>query len=236
MSTSLRVSPSVHGYRFDTALRKKAVANIYESTDQESLQKLFKNSGDKKAEERARIILDTDQDLEEKTRALMALKQRTKDKLFQFLKLQKYSIKVHWTIQGKGDGRKAIFKEQDWVCEILTNVIFSTTMEASGRTSEPEKLVISIQSNSTHCKKLPGVIKNSPNAKELVSATREPEKPTHEWKKPACLARNIPSALPGTELWDNDTSTQSDSIFSVNLRWKQNRTFSSTCLLISSFF
>ncbi|KAH1177799.1 transcriptional and immune response regulator [Mauremys mutica] len=95
MSTSLRVSPSVHGYRFDTALRKKAVANIYESTDQESLQKLFKNSGDKKAEERARIILDTDQDLEEKTRALMALKQRTKDKLFQFLKLQKYSIKVH---------------------------------------------------------------------------------------------------------------------------------------------
>ncbi|KAM9163545.1 transcriptional and immune response regulator [Pangshura tecta] len=95
MSTSLRVSPSVHGYRFDTALRKKAVANIYESIDQESLQKLFKNSGDKKAEERARIILDTDQDLEEKTRALMALKQRTKDKLFQFLKLQKYSIKVH---------------------------------------------------------------------------------------------------------------------------------------------
>ncbi|CAM5126907.1 transcriptional and immune response regulator [Chelonia mydas] len=95
MSTSLRVSPSVHGYRFDTALRKKAVANIYESIDQESLQKLFKNSGDKKAEERARIILDADQDLEEKTRALMALKQRTKDKLFQFLKLRKYSIKVH---------------------------------------------------------------------------------------------------------------------------------------------
>nr|XP_056716737.1 transcriptional and immune response regulator [Euleptes europaea] len=95
MSTSLRVSPSVHGYRFDTALRKKAVANIFESMDQESLQKLFKNSGDKKAEERARIILATDQDLEEKARALTALKQRTRDKLFQFLKFGKHSIQVH---------------------------------------------------------------------------------------------------------------------------------------------
>ncbi|NXP53824.1 TCIM regulator, partial [Heliornis fulica] len=95
MSTSLRVSPSVHGYRFDTALRKKAVGNIFESINEESLQKLFKNSGDKKAEERAKIILATDQDLEEKTRALMALKQRRKDKLLQFLTLRKYSIKVH---------------------------------------------------------------------------------------------------------------------------------------------
>ncbi|KAM6040517.1 Uncharacterized protein C8orf4 [Chlamydotis macqueenii] len=95
MSTSLRVSPSVHGYRFDTALRKKAVANIFESINEESLQKLFKNSGDKKAEERAKIILATDQDLEEKTRALMALKQRRKDKLLQFLTLRKYFIKVH---------------------------------------------------------------------------------------------------------------------------------------------
>ncbi|KFV68229.1 Uncharacterized protein C8orf4 [Dryobates pubescens] len=95
MSSSLRVSPSVHGYRFDTALRKKAVPNIFESVNQESLQKLFKNSGDKKAEERAKIILATDQDLEEKTRALMALKQRRKDKLLQFLTLRKYFIKVH---------------------------------------------------------------------------------------------------------------------------------------------
>ncbi|XP_029459996.1 transcriptional and immune response regulator [Rhinatrema bivittatum] len=94
MSTSLRVSPSVHGYRFDTASRKKGVANIFESTDQESLQRLFKNSGDKKAEERAKIIFSIDQDTEEKARALMALKQRTKDKLVQFLKLQKYSMKV----------------------------------------------------------------------------------------------------------------------------------------------
>ncbi|XP_023573088.1 transcriptional and immune response regulator [Octodon degus] len=95
MSTSLRVSPSIHGYHFDTASRKKAVGNIFENVDQESLQRLFKNSGDKKAEERAKIIFTIDQDLEEKTRALMALKRRTKDKLFQFLKLRKYSIQVH---------------------------------------------------------------------------------------------------------------------------------------------
>lgn len=95
MSTSLRVSPSIHGYHFDTAARKKAVGNIFENIDQESLQRLFRNSGDKKAEERAKIIFAIDQDLEEKTRALMALKKRTKDKLLQFLKLRKYSIKVH---------------------------------------------------------------------------------------------------------------------------------------------
>ncbi|NXH11628.1 TCIM regulator, partial [Bucco capensis] len=94
MSSSLCVSPSLRGSRFDTALRKKAVANIFESINEESLQKLFRNSGDKKAEERAKIILSTDQDLEEKTRALMALKQRRKDKLLQFLTLRKYSIKV----------------------------------------------------------------------------------------------------------------------------------------------
>lgn len=95
MATSLRVSPSVHGYRFDTALRKKASANIFESVNEASLQKLFRNSGDKKAEERAKIILATDQDMEEKSRALMALKQRRKDKLLQFLTFRKYSIKVH---------------------------------------------------------------------------------------------------------------------------------------------
>ncbi|XP_028597344.2 transcriptional and immune response regulator [Podarcis muralis] len=95
MSSSLRVSPSVHGYRFDTALRKKGVADIFESLDQESLQKLFRDSGDQKAEERAKIILATDQDLEEKARSLMALKQRTREKLFQFLKFGKHTIKVH---------------------------------------------------------------------------------------------------------------------------------------------
>ncbi|XP_075711489.1 transcriptional and immune response regulator [Rhinoderma darwinii] len=94
MSTSLRVSPSVYGYRFDTASRKKATANIFEGVDQESLQKLFKKTGDKKAEDRARIIFCIDQDNEEKARALLALKQRTRDKILQFLKLRKLPIKV----------------------------------------------------------------------------------------------------------------------------------------------
>lgn len=95
MSTSLRVSPSVHGYHFDTASRKKAVPNIFENLDQETLEKLFKNSGDRKAEERAKIVLATDQDLEEKAKSLMALKQRTREKLFQYLKFGKHSIKIH---------------------------------------------------------------------------------------------------------------------------------------------
>ncbi|NXC87156.1 TCIM regulator, partial [Cercotrichas coryphoeus] len=95
MATSVRVSPAERGCRFDTALRKKAAANIFESISEAALQKLFRNSGDKKAEERAKIILATDQDMEEKTRALMALKQRRKDKLLQFLTFRKYSIKVH---------------------------------------------------------------------------------------------------------------------------------------------
>ncbi|XP_053318824.1 transcriptional and immune response regulator [Spea bombifrons] len=94
MSTSLRVSPSVHGYHFDTASRKKAVANIFEGVDQYSLQKLFKKTGDKKAEDRARIIFCIDQDNEEKARALLALKQRTRDKIMQFLKLRKLPLKV----------------------------------------------------------------------------------------------------------------------------------------------
>ncbi|XP_006023086.1 transcriptional and immune response regulator [Alligator sinensis] len=95
MSTSLRVSPSVHGYHFDTASRKKAVPDIFEAISQESLQKLFRNSGDKKAEERAKILLATDQDSEDRTRALLALKQRRRDKLLQFLTLRRYSLKVH---------------------------------------------------------------------------------------------------------------------------------------------
>ncbi|XP_069473731.1 transcriptional and immune response regulator [Ambystoma mexicanum] len=94
MSTSLRVSPSIHGYHFDTAARKKAVANIFERIDEESLQRLFKKTGDKKAEERAKIIFAIEQDMEEKARALMALKRRTKDKLVQFLKMVKYSLKL----------------------------------------------------------------------------------------------------------------------------------------------
>ncbi|XP_018418768.1 PREDICTED: protein C8orf4 homolog [Nanorana parkeri] len=94
MSTSLRVSPSVHGYHFDTANRKRATGNIFEGVDQDSLQRLFKKTGDKKAEDRARIIFCIDQDNEEKGRALLALKQRTRDKILQFLKLRKLPIKV----------------------------------------------------------------------------------------------------------------------------------------------
>ncbi|XP_053572060.1 transcriptional and immune response regulator [Bombina bombina] len=94
MSTSLRVSPSVHGYHFDTASRKRATANIFEGVDQDSLQRLFKKSGDKKAEDRARIIFCIDQDNEEKARALQALRQRTRDKIMQFLKLKKLPLKV----------------------------------------------------------------------------------------------------------------------------------------------
>ncbi|XP_075061276.1 transcriptional and immune response regulator [Mixophyes fleayi] len=94
MSTSLRVSPSVHGYHFHTASRKRATANIFEGVDQDSLQRLFKKNGDKKAEDRARIIFCIGQDNEEKARALLALKQRTRDKILQFLKLRKLPIKV----------------------------------------------------------------------------------------------------------------------------------------------
>ncbi|NWX93756.1 TCIM regulator, partial [Nothoprocta ornata] len=94
MSTSLRVSPSVHGARFDTALRKKAAGNIFASVGQEALQRLFRAAGDKRAEERARIVLAGEQDVEEKARALTALTQRRKDKLLQFLQLRRYSRKL----------------------------------------------------------------------------------------------------------------------------------------------
>ncbi|KAM8794569.1 transcriptional and immune response regulator [Eudromia elegans] len=93
MATSLRVSPSVHGARFDTALRKQAAGNIFASVGQEALQRLFRAAGDKRAEERARIVLGGEQDVEEKARALMALTQRRKDKLLQFLQLRRYSRK-----------------------------------------------------------------------------------------------------------------------------------------------
>ncbi|KAG7453991.1 hypothetical protein JOB18_032498 [Solea senegalensis] len=78
-----RVSPSVHGNKFDTAHRKKAVANIFENVNQDSLMKLFQKTGDMKAEERVRSIYSYTQDPEETSRALMALKQRKKDKFLQ---------------------------------------------------------------------------------------------------------------------------------------------------------
>ncbi|XP_034026926.1 transcriptional and immune response regulator a [Thalassophryne amazonica] len=74
-----RVSPCVRGNQFDTANRKKAVANIFDNVNQHALMRLFQKTGDMKAEERVRSIFDT-QDPEETARALMALKQRKKDK------------------------------------------------------------------------------------------------------------------------------------------------------------
>lgn len=74
-----RVTPHVHGLLFDTARRKKAAGNIFERVNQEALVRLFQKSGDVKAEERARSIFYT-HDPEETARALMALKQRKKDK------------------------------------------------------------------------------------------------------------------------------------------------------------
>ncbi|XP_022611993.1 transcriptional and immune response regulator [Seriola lalandi dorsalis] len=82
-SESRRVSPSVHGNKFDTAHRKKAVANIFENVNQDALMRLFQKTGDMKAEERVRSIFSYTQDPEETARALMALKQRKKDKFLQ---------------------------------------------------------------------------------------------------------------------------------------------------------
>ncbi|XP_005991929.1 transcriptional and immune response regulator a [Latimeria chalumnae] len=95
MSNLRRVSPAVSGHGFHTAARKKAVGNIFESIDQESLQRLFQKSGDKRAEERARIVCSQSQDTEEKVKALIVLRQRTKDKIFQLLRLRRFSLKMH---------------------------------------------------------------------------------------------------------------------------------------------
>lgn len=80
---SRRVSPAAHGSRFDTAHRKKAAANIFENVNQDALMRLFQKTGDMKAEERVRSIFSYGQDPEETARALMALKQRKKDKFLQ---------------------------------------------------------------------------------------------------------------------------------------------------------
>uniref|UniRef100_A0A8D3B5V3 Transcriptional and immune response regulator a n=1 Tax=Scophthalmus maximus TaxID=52904 RepID=A0A8D3B5V3_SCOMX len=86
-----RVSPSVHGNKFDTAHRKKAVANIFESVNQDALMRLFQKTGDMKAEERVRSIFSYTQDPEETARALMALKQRKKDKFLQIAGAARWS-------------------------------------------------------------------------------------------------------------------------------------------------
>ncbi|KAM9544828.1 transcriptional and immune response regulator-like [Salvelinus alpinus] len=93
-SDSRRVSPSVHGNKFDTAYRKKAVANIFENVNQDAVMRLFEKTGDKKAEERVRSIFSFTQDPAETAKALMALKQRKKDKFFQIVGLVRHMLKL----------------------------------------------------------------------------------------------------------------------------------------------
>lgn len=91
---SRRVSPAAHGTRFDTAHRKKAAANIFESVNQDALMRLFQKTGDMKAEERVRSIFSYTHDPEETARALMALKQRKKDKFLQIARMLRELLKM----------------------------------------------------------------------------------------------------------------------------------------------
>ncbi|XP_040052244.1 transcriptional and immune response regulator b [Gasterosteus aculeatus] len=89
-----RVSPCVRGNKFDTAHRKKAVPNIFENVNQESVMRLFQKTGDVKAEERVRSIFSYTLDPEETARALMALKQRKKDKFLQIAGMVRQLLKM----------------------------------------------------------------------------------------------------------------------------------------------
>ncbi|KAI9534206.1 hypothetical protein NQZ68_014499 [Dissostichus eleginoides] len=89
-----RVSPSVHGNTFATAHRKKAVANIFDNVNQDALMRLFQKTGDMKAEERVRSIFSYTQDPEETKRALMALKQRKKDKFLQIAGMLRHLLQM----------------------------------------------------------------------------------------------------------------------------------------------
>uniref|UniRef100_A0A8C6T0B7 Transcriptional and immune response regulator a n=1 Tax=Neogobius melanostomus TaxID=47308 RepID=A0A8C6T0B7_9GOBI len=91
---SRRVTPYAHGNRFDTAHRKKAVGNIFEDVNQEAVMRLFQKTGDMKAEERVRSIFSYTHDPEETSRALMALKQRKKDKFLQIAKMVRRLLKL----------------------------------------------------------------------------------------------------------------------------------------------
>jgi len=93
-SESRRVSPSVHGNKFDTAHRKRAVPNIFENVNQDALMRLFQKTGDMKAEERVRSIFSFTQDPEETARALMALKQRKKDKFLRIAGMVRQLLKL----------------------------------------------------------------------------------------------------------------------------------------------
>lgn len=91
---SRRVTPYAHGNRFDTAHRKKAVGNIFENVNQEAVMRLFQKTGDMKAEERVRSIFSYTHDPEETSRALMALKQRKKDKFLQIAGMVRQLLKL----------------------------------------------------------------------------------------------------------------------------------------------
>ncbi|KAJ8005870.1 hypothetical protein DPEC_G00122400 [Dallia pectoralis] len=93
-SDSRRVSPSVHGNKFDTAHRKKAVPNIFETVNQDAVMRLFLKTGDMKAEERVRSIFCFAQDPSEMAKALMALKQRKKDKFLQIAGMVRQMLRL----------------------------------------------------------------------------------------------------------------------------------------------
>ncbi|KTF89747.1 hypothetical protein cypCar_00031163, partial [Cyprinus carpio] len=93
-SESRRVCPSIHGNKFDTANRKRAVANIFEKVNQDALMRLFQKTGDMKAEERVRSIFSFTHDPEETAKALMALKQRKKDKFLQIAGMVRHFLKL----------------------------------------------------------------------------------------------------------------------------------------------
>ncbi|KAM9743143.1 transcriptional and immune response regulator a [Menidia menidia] len=93
MSESRRVGPCAR-VRFHTAQRKRAAANIFEQVNQDALTRLFQKTGDMKAEERVRSIYAHAHDPEETARALMALKQRKKDKFLRIAGLVRQLLRM----------------------------------------------------------------------------------------------------------------------------------------------
>ncbi|XP_051539121.1 transcriptional and immune response regulator-like [Myxocyprinus asiaticus] len=85
--------PAMSVVKFDTAHRKKALANIFENINQDVLVKLFEKAGDLKAVERAKSILTLYQDPEDVSKALMALQQDKKDRFMLITGLSLQSFK-----------------------------------------------------------------------------------------------------------------------------------------------
>lgn len=93
-SDSCRVCPPARANRFDTARRKRAAPNIFEHVSEDALTRLFRKAGDAKAEERVRSIFSCSNDPDETARALMALKQRKKDKFLQIARTLRGLLKL----------------------------------------------------------------------------------------------------------------------------------------------